>query len=101
MLIKADDRLVPEFLKALSETNQQHVADILVGKRLNMFFLLFLLTGLHVLLSSFFDTQTPISQIAQRRFVKTLSENSALAYRPSPAPPPKKKINILIKFAYL
>jgi len=48
MLIKADDKLVPEFLQARSETNQQHVADILVGKCLNTFVVLFLLKGFHV-----------------------------------------------------
>jgi len=78
MLVKADDKLVPRFLKALSETNQKHVADILDGKGLNTFVVQFLLTGLDVLLcglfSFFFDTQTPISQIAQRRFIKSIPE---------------------------
>ena len=48
MLIKADDKLVPEFLQALSETNQKHVADVLVGKCLNTFVVLLLSTGLRV-----------------------------------------------------
>jgi len=78
MLIKADDKLVPEFLQALSETNQKHVADVLVGKCLNTFVVLLLSTGLRVWLCRlcffFFDTQTPISHMAERRFVKSIPE---------------------------
>jgi len=55
MLIKADDKLVPEFLQALSETNQKHVADILVGKSLNTFVVLCSSTGLHVSLCRLFS----------------------------------------------
>jgi len=35
ILRKADDKLVPLFLKALSETGQQHIVDILVPEGLN------------------------------------------------------------------
>jgi len=55
MLVKADDKLVPQFLQALSETHQQHVVDILVGKGLNTFVVLRFVDGpLCFALSSFF-----------------------------------------------
>ena len=79
MLLRADDKLVPKFLQALSETNQKHVADILVDKGSNTFVVLFcrqavMFCSVFFPVFFLFKAQIPVSQTAERRLVKCIPE---------------------------